>query len=438
MKGLGLLAGLLLLGTCLSGTRAEDDGVGLNPHPVVLRRPAAQGLSALALIGRRIFHDPRLSASGRQSCASCHSPAHAFGPPDGRLMPRGGIRMSVEGTRAVPSLAYLYRQEAFAIGPAGSDDVPVALDVLAQQAQGQARSTKSAGVAPAANALVPSGGLFWDGRADSLMDQAMGPMMNPAEMANANVADAAARLVRAGYPAMLRSLFGDGLATNPELLFAEAMSAVSRYQIEDRAFHRFDSRYDHWLEGKARLTAAQMRGLRLFNDPAKGNCAACHISAPGQDGAPPLFTDTEYEALAVPRNRHLGANRNPHHMDLGLCGPVRADLAGQTQYCGMFLTPTLRNAARRGVYFHNGVYHTLRKVLDFYNLRDTDPARIYPRDGKGRLMVHDDLPMRYRANIDMTDAPFGRKQGQAHPLSERDIEDIIAFIGTLEDGDVPA
>ncbi len=347
----------------------------------------------------------------------------------------GGASMTVQGVRAIPSLAYLYRQEAFGIGPAGDDDAPVALEMLAAQARGATRSTKSAGMAPATAALVPSGGLFWDGRADSLMDQAMGPMMNPAEMANANVAEAAARLVRAGYAEVLRPLFGEGLAAKPDLLFAEAMSAISRYQIEDGAFHRFDSRYDHWLEGKARLTAAQMRGLRLFNDPAKGNCAACHVSAPGRDGMPPLFTDTEYEALGVPRNRKLKVNHDPHHIDLGLCGPIRGDLAEQMQYCGMFLTPTLRNTARRGVYFHNGVYHTLEQVLNFYNRRNTNPAMIYPRNAAGRIMLYDDLPRPYHVNIDVADAPFDRKAGQKPPLSKQDIGDIIAFIKTLDDGD---
>jgi cytochrome c peroxidase len=425
-----LLAGLRI--TAAAGASAAD---GLNQHPIVLHRPPKQALSALALIGERMFNDPRLSASGRQSCASCHSPAHAFGPADGARMQVGGARMTVQGVRAIPSLAYLYRQEAFGIGPAGDDDTPVALDTLAAQAQDVTRSAKSAGTVSSAAPLVPRGGLFWDGRADSLMDQAMGPMMNPAEMANANVADAAARLVRAGYAKVLRPLFGDGLATNPELLFAEAMSAISRYQIEDSAFHRFDSRYDHWLEGKARLNAAQLRGLRLFNDPAKGNCAACHVSAPGRDGTPPLFTDTEYEALGVPRNRKLVVNRDPHYFDLGLCGPIRGDLARQTQYCGMFLTPTLRNAARRGVYFHNGVYHTLEQVLTFYNLRDANPAMIYPRNAAGRIMLYDDLPQGYDANIDMADRPFGQKAGRQPPLSNWDIADIIAFIETLDDGD---
>jgi cytochrome c peroxidase len=416
--------------------RTIEDVSGENPHPVVLMRPQEQPLSALAQLGEKIFHDPSLSASGRQSCASCHDPARSYGPPNDRDVQLGGPDMTSEGLRPPPSLAYLYRQGPFGIGPASEEnDNPTPLDQLAQQAQGVARATKSAGTAPAANQMVPSGGLFWDGREDTFMDQAKGPMMNPAEMANKNLYDVAAKLARAKYAADFKPIFGDDIVNQPAMLFTEAMSALSRFQVESASFHRFDSKYDHWLEGKARLSHAEMRGLRLFNDPDKGNCAGCHLSQPTADGLPPLFTDTEYEALGVPRNRRLAANRDPHAFDMGLCGPLRADLAKQTQYCGMFLTPTLRNSARRGVYFHNGVYHDLKQVLDFYNLREVQPGLVYPHDASGKIHKYDDLPARYHANIDVADAPFDRKAGDKRPLSDAEIQDIIAFLHTLDDGD---
>lgn len=412
---------------------------GANPDPVKLVRPPVQPLSALASIGERIFHDPSLSASGRQSCASCHSPAHSFGPPNDRSVQLGGPQLTSEGLRPPPSLAYLYRQAVFSIGPAAEEnDAPPSFAQLAAQAQGSARATKLAGTAPAAPAIVPQGGLFWDGRADTLMSQAMGPMMNPAEMANKSVDEVARKLAAAGYIKLLEPLFGRTVIDNPEMLYDEAMSAVSRYQIEARAFHRFDSKYDAWLEGKARLSRAEMRGMKLFNDPTKGNCAACHLSQPTRDGLPPLFTDTEYEALGVPRNPALAVNRDPRFHDMGLCGPVRTDLARQTQYCGMFLTPTLRNVARRKVFFHNGVYHDLRQVLRFYNFRDVDPGRIYPRDAAGHVLKYDDLPRRYWANIDVADAPFDRRLGEKPPLTDDEMADIIAFLGTLNDGYKPA
>jgi cytochrome c peroxidase len=416
---------------------AVEDWTGINRHPLALVRPADQPLSALARIGEQIFNDPTLSASGRQSCASCHSAVHDYGPPDARSVQPGGPHMLGQGFRPPPSLAYLYRQEPFGIGPAVDQDAPVALDQLAQKAATGPRVDKVAGTSTA-GALVPSGGLFWDGRADTLQAQAGGPMLNPDEMANSSLHDVVRRIALAKYRDAFKPLFGEAVVRNPDLLFAEAMSAVARFQVEARAFHRFDSKYDHWLEGKTRLTRAEMRGLRLFNDPGKGNCAGCHLSQAGTDGQPPLFTDAEYEALGVPRNRSLPANRNPAFFDMGLCGPVRTDLSRQTRYCGMFLTPTLRNAARRRVFFHNGVYHSLREVLDFYNLRDAEPARIYPRDRNGRVLSYDDLPARYHANVDTADAPFGRPPGSRPPLTDADEADIIAFITTLNDGDPSA
>ena len=94
----------------------------------------------------------------------------------------------------------------------------------------------------------------------------------------------------------------------------------------------------------------------------------------------------------------------------------------------MFLTPTLRNVATRHAFFHNGVYHTLAQVLDFYDFRDTRPQRVYAH-GK-----FDDLPPRDRANVDTADAPFDRTRGQAPPFTAAEERDIIAFLNTLTDG----
>jgi cytochrome c peroxidase len=412
-----------------------EDLTGANPHPVKLRLPPTAPLSAVAKLGLAIFNDPALSASGKQACASCHSTAHAYGPPNDLAVQLGGPDMDRQGLRPPPSLDYLYRQLPFSIGPDAADqDVPVNLNTAATNAQGTQRADKVAGQAPAAPAMVPQGGFFWDGRADSLQRQAIGPLLNPDEMANPDIESVAAKLAKAPYANKFRQLFGPAIFNDPNRLTAEAMFAVGRYEFEDPSFHAFTSKYDGWLQGKARLTQAELRGLRLFNDPNKANCAGCHLSKPTPDGLPPMFTDTQYEALGVPRNPHLAVNRDPKFYDMGVCGPVRTDLAQQTQYCGMFLTPTLRNAATRHVFFHNGVYHDLKSVMDFYNLRNTNPEKIYPRDASGKVQVFNDLPQQYHANIDFADAPFDRKPTDKPAMSDQDIQDIIAFIGTLSDG----
>jgi cytochrome c peroxidase len=412
-----------------------EDLTGANPHPVQLVLPPSAPLSAVATLGKQIFYDTSLSASGKQSCASCHSPEHSYGPPNNLSVQLGGPHLDQPGYRPPPSLAYLYRQAVFSIGPDAADaEAPPDLAALASAAKGTQRADKVAGLAPAAPAMVPQGGLFWDGRADTLQKQAIGPLLDPNEMANASVDDVAAKLAKAPYAKTFQQIFGPRVLNDPKLFAAEAMFAVGRYEFEETSFHAFTSKYDYWLQGKARLTQTELRGLHLFNDPKKANCAGCHLSAPTADNLPPLFTDTQYEALGVPRNPALAHNRDPKAYDIGLCGPIRKDMATQTQYCSMFLTPTLRNSAARHVYFHNGVYHDMKQVMDFYNLRNTNPEKIYPRDASGKVMVFDDVPKQYQANIDYADAPFDVKPTDKPAMTDQDIKDIIAFIGTLNDG----
>ncbi|MBV8260450.1 MAG: cytochrome-c peroxidase, partial [Paraburkholderia sp.] len=167
-------------------------------------------------------------------------------------------------------------------------------------------------------------------------------------------------------------------------------------------------------------------------------CAGCHLSKPGKDGLPPMFTDYQYEALGVPRNRKLAQNKDPRFFDLGVCGPFREDFKDQTQYCGMFLTPTLRNSATRTVFFHNGVYHTLDDVMAFYNDRNTDPGKVYPRGPGGKIDKYDDIPAQYQKNVDVTDPPFDRKYGEKPAMTQSDIQDIIAFLKTLNDDPLPS
>jgi cytochrome c peroxidase len=407
---------------------------GLNPHPVHLKRPPVAPLSVVARLGERLFNDARLSGSGRQSCASCHDPAHAHAPANDLSVQLGGRHLDVAGMRAVPSLRYLYRQANFSIGPDNEENENVDLLQQAQVAGQTPRSVKTAG-STTAPALVPQGGLFWDGRVDTLQQQASGPLFNPLEMDGGDAARVASVIEDGGYADVFRQLFGAAIFTDPSQVVGEAMFAIARYQVESPQFHPFDSKYDAWLEGRAQLSPPELRGYLAFRDPRRGNCAACHVDQPTRDGLPPLFSDAQYEALGVPRNTRVPANADAAFHDLGLCGPARSDLRTQTAYCGMFLTPTLRNAATRHAFFHNGVYHSLQQVLDFYNLRDVQPGRIYPKDASGAVQRFNDLPARWQANVDTRDPPFGRHAGEMPPMSAQDERDIIAFLGTLTDGD---
>jgi cytochrome c peroxidase len=433
--GVGARLAAVLLG-CVQLAAVAALAQTVNPHPYSPQLPPARPLSAMARLGERLFHDPRLSGSGRMSCASCHDPARAYGPPGPDSVVLGGADGRTPGFRAVPSLRYLYRQPPFTIGPdlENGTESQLSLTAQARQASDHARSLKTA-LAPQASAtnLVPQGGLFWDGRVNTLQQEVNGPLFNPAEM-DAGTAPAVLAKLQRYYAADFAVLFGPRLFDDPRLALDEVMFAIGRYQIESADFHPFTSRYDAWLEGRARLTPAEWRGYQAFNDPQRGNCAACHLDRPARDGRPPLFTDFQYEALGVPRNPAIPANRDPDYYDLGVCGPYRDDLRAQVRYCGMFLTPTLRNVATRRVFFHNGVFHSLRQVLDWYVNRDLDPARFYPRDASGQVVKYDDLPADYRGNVDTADAPFDRHAGDAPALNAADIDDVIAFLDTLTDG----
>lgn len=428
-------AGLLCMAGAVSVIRAQE-APGTNPNPIHLVRPPTAPLSAMAQLGREIFYDASLSSSGTLSCGSCHSADHAYGPPNDGPVMLGGPHVSRQGARAVPSLSYLERQPIFSIGPDQSDDdnlVPLAqMAALGQQAQ-RATKTATQTAASAAN-IVPQGGLFWDGRADTLQDQAMFPLLDPREMDGGSIERVADKLRHASYADRFTGLFGAGIFSSSDMLVSEAMFAVARYQFEDPSFHPYTSKYDYWLEGEAQLSENELRGLQLFNDPDKANCGGCHLSRPTRDGLPPLFTDHQYEALGAPRNAALADNGDPKYFDLGACGPQRADIADQTQYCGMFQTPTLRNTATRHAFFHNGVFHSLEQVLDFYNFRDTNPEKIYPQTVDGTVQKYDDVPAKYQPNIDVTDPPFDRHPGETPAMTAQDEADIIAFLKTLTDG----
>ncbi|MDE1933986.1 cytochrome-c peroxidase [Bradyrhizobium sp.] len=430
--GAGLLAGAVF-------ATEPQTLPGANPKPVhLIRRPVAP-LSAMARLGRDIFFDARLSSSGKIACASCHSPDHAYGPPNDGPVMLGGPDLTLQGARAVPSLTYLERQLDFSIGPEKEDenDNVAGLAQQAEAGKGAVRFEKIATQTAQSANIVPQGGLFWDGRADTLQIQASGPLLDPREMDGGSVEIIAEKLRNAPYAKKFAALFGERVFKDTKLLVTEASFAVGRYQMEEPSFHSYTSKYDYWLEGKARLSEAELRGLRLFNDPQKANCAGCHTSQPSREGYPPRFTDTQYEALGAPRNLALTDTGNPNYYDLGVCGPIRKDVALQTQFCGMFKTPSLRNTAIRHAYFHNGVFRTLQQVLDFYTFRDTNPEKVYPVDADGKVQKYNDIPLQYQANVDVADPPFNRHRGDQPAMTPQDETDIIAFLQTLNDGYSP-
>lgn len=405
---------IAIAGACLPVVAREQIAASTDAtRDTAIRRwvrypPSAARLSPQAELGKQLFFDTALSASGQMSCASCHDPAHAYGPPDGRAVQLGGNDRQHAGTRAVPSLRYLDNTPLFTLNyfTPGSED---------------------------AEYEGPTGGFDRDGAAASRRQQAAGPLLDPNEMANATPAAVVASVRDGAFARQFAQVFGANVFLHPQQAFDDIGTALEAFQAEDPSFHPYTSKFDAVMSGHARFTPQELRGYALFNDPKKGNCASCHIDVPGPGGRPAAFTDYAYAALGVPRNPAIPANRDPRYYDLGLCGPKRRDLVTQAEYCGMFKTPTLRNVATRRVFFHNGYFHTLDAMMQFYVERDTNPRKWYPVM-RGKLQKFDDLPPRCRANVDRSDAPMDRAQGDKPALDAREIADVIAFLGTLNDG----
>ena len=368
-------------------------------------------LSERAVVGREIFFDARLSSSGKLSCGSCHSAANAYGPPNALSVQLGGRTLHTAGLRAVPSLRY-----TLARTPIWAHPQPTSLaERIAEKDN------------------YPQGGFAWDGRFNTLHEQAAFPLLAASEMASSKEL-VVQKIEQGPYAERFREAFGQDSFASTDRAFAFALLALERFELEDPSFHPYSSKYDRYLDGKATLTPQEQRGLALFDDVDRGNCASCHLSAPGADGSHPLFTDFQFEAIGVPRNPRIPANRDSKFYDMGLCGPIRTNQR-DSSYCGMFKTPTLRNVATRQVFFHNGRFHTLKEALRFYVERDTNPGEWYPRSHNGNGNAFNDLPVTLRSNVDKITPPFSGDKNKRPVWNDDEIDDVIAFLGTLSDDD---
>jgi cytochrome c peroxidase len=365
--------------------------------PVAEERDIARHLSPKVLLGRILFNDARLSEPAGQSCATCHDARFASTDPDKRSPTSQGVNLKLFGNRNTPTAMYM------AFSPAFHFDEVEGLYL---------------------------GGQFLDGRAATLEEQAKGPFLNPLEMANTSKYQVVEKVRTAEYAPLFKRVFGSTVFGNTEEAYNKIAEAIAAFE-RTRAFNKFTSKYDAWLAGKATLSAQEMRGLKLFEDPTKGNCAACHPSQPGADGSPPLFTDFSYDNLGVPRNPHnrfykMSAEFNPagwNFVDKGLGG-----FLGLAAEDGKFKVPTLRNIAVTSPYMHNGYFKTLTGAVDFYNTRDTKPAC-------GKIFLDDEKAISKGCwpVAEVTDNVNVDELGNLG-LNSQEVNDIVAFMQTLTDG----
>jgi cytochrome c peroxidase len=225
------------------------------------------------------------------------------------------------------------------------------------------------------------GGMFWDGRAtgwtlgDPLAEQAQGPFLNPLEQNNASAQIVIDKVLKSKY----KDLFMD-VCTNPVKDYECIGRSIAAYE-RSKEVSQFTSKYDYWLEGKAKLTGREQRGLDLFK--GKANCNNCHVA--------PLFTDFTYDNIGIPKNRknpfYKELDWNPdgkNWVDTGLGGFLKAAGYAETVWGparGKQKVPTLRNVDKRPfkqfikAYGHNGYFKSLEEIVHFYNTRDLPDAR---------------------------------------------------------------
>lgn len=346
---------------------------------------AAQDLTPKQQLGRKLFFDTNLSEPVGQACSTCHEPERGFANPEDILPVSRGAHRDRFGNRNDLPAAYA------AFSP----------DFHYDEAEG-----------------LYVGGQFWDGRAVDLVEQAKGPFVNLLEMANPNEKAVVDKVRESDYAKLFTDVFGPDAFADPNGAYEMIAEAIAAFE-QSSEVNPFSSKYDLYLAGKIELTEQELRGLDLFENEEKGNCADCHPSQPDDDSAVgPLFTDFTYDNLGVPKNPenpfyYLPKEFNPDgvkFVDLGLGGEL-----DKRSEDGKFKVPSLRNIAKTGPYLHNGIFKNLRQVVVFYNTRDIGP---WPEPEVAANVNAEEL------------GDLG--------LTEQEVDDIVAFLHTLSDGYDPA
>jgi cytochrome c peroxidase len=300
--------------------------LGLPPVPIP---PGAPETAETVALGRKLFYERKLSMDNTLACASCHNPLLGF--TDGQRHSIGvGGKVGIRNAPTLVNAAYVPAQ-------------------------------------------------FWDGRAHSLEEQAGGPMANPIEMNQAHEVTVSKLAADPVYRAQFAKAFGAGLVT-----IGKVTTALAGFE---RTLISGNSPFDQYEFGgnKSALSPAAVRGLAIFRDPKRGNCAACHTidksyavsensrktgTVPGSPPEDPqssfrvgrrasapfaLFTDGKFHNIGV------GVNDEGELTDLGRYSETKLEADK-----GAFKTPTLRNVAKTAPYMHDGSLKTLKDVVDFY------------------------------------------------------------------------
>jgi cytochrome c551 peroxidase len=251
-------------------------------------------------LGKMLFFDPCLSKSKQISCASCHDPELAWG--DGRTISYGHNRQT--GKRNSPSLLNIGYHSVF----------------------------------------------FWDGRAASLENQALGPITDPVEMAATETISIKNIKKIKGYKPYFREAFGDEKITIERIL-----KAIATYE---RTITSKKSKFDSFIEGKSDIfTDEEVIGLHLFR--TKARCVNCHNT--------PLFSNQKFHNVGL---SYYGRTFE----DLG-----KYNITHKKEDVGKFKTPSLREIGRTAPYMHNGLMPNLEGIIEMYN---AGMPRVKPKENQ--------------------------------------------------------
>jgi cytochrome c peroxidase len=308
-------------------------------------------------LGQRLFFERRLSADGTVSCSTCHDPELAF--TDRKLL-SVGIK-----------------------GRVGQRNAPTILNALYNKTQ------------------------FWDGRVNTLEEQAANPIVNAFEMGHPNLDAAVAQIASVEeYQRAFQRVFGRP-PNGPDLL--RAIASYERTQLS------FDSPFDHFIAGdKNAIDASAKRGWELFNTQAR--CNKCHALTDTQRDVT-VFTDNDFHNIGIGIIRHnvvalarqaeqliksgdtAAIDRAAIQTDMSALG--RFLITKKEKDIASFKTPDIRNVLVTGPYFHDGSQETLWDVIDHYN----------KGDGLQNSYLDEDI--------------------QPLALTETDIDDVVAFLASL-------
>lgn len=313
--------------------KGEDEVPAATPYTLVI----PQGLPPMNIptnnpltvegvaLGKRLFYDAILSANNTQSCASCHLQDFGFTDPNQFSTGIDGIA----GTRNAMPLINLGWQTKF----------------------------------------------FWDGGANGLESQVIGPITNPIEM-HETMENVVAKLnAHVEYPGLFKAAFG-----NEEVSSQNIMRAIAQFE---RTLISGNSKYDQYMRGETFLSSQELNGLSLFTDMEKGDCSHCHSL--GSTFSDFEFRNTGLDSIPVDEGRYL--------------------ITLNSSDRGKFKTPSLRNVELTAPFMHDGRFQTLLECVQHYN-----------------------TGFRYSANLDpnLSLAVKGR-------MTQQEMEDLVAFMKTLTD-----